>query len=547
MELYNFTHIKRELSFFSNELKKAKIQDRYFIQENQENQLNDYLSRLNRFHKNESLNCENYLSSLFEKYDQNELYSFISTRQFLINIVSYSDFDVEAVSKFIVDFYSFYDTKDFKTNTKVIFDIQLKNISGDTKKQKIRKLVDFKYISKLVWNNFISYKDTYLINKSFKKKEKANVVSRFGAEIISKKIQQQEKFLSNRKLIKNNQPILKTDGTELTLLDIHKEKSKNRLSEIVAIQKSFEQISKDLGYTFLFTTITCPANFKPSPENGNISYTKGTMVKDGINLLNEVFTYVRKRKNDILSKSPKTPAALKHLDFFADFYGLWSKEPQQDGTPHSHFLIYCHPSDLQKYQELFTYAVQHIFEKHGLKFDKDNSCKHIVQDEKQTKNPAAYIFKYIFKCLNISKNEEQKEQNELSLYHFSLHKYRRYDFFGVDKILTVWREFKRMIAFDKNSTQFNHFKDIAKVLGKEDKINFYKLYNYCKLNKVKEFTEILSKSNIQKLYKITEKELKFKIIEIENLKPEQEIKFTKCLRGLKIFNLDIELRFFKII
>ena len=124
MELINQKDISRELDFLHIELKKAKFEHRFQVSNYHDEQVYSYLHRLNRFHKNESLKCENYLSFIFQEKTKDELYQFISSREFLIKITNFSDFDVDAVSKFIVDYYSFYDTKHYKTNEKVIFDIQ---------------------------------------------------------------------------------------------------------------------------------------------------------------------------------------------------------------------------------------------------------------------------------------------------------------------------------------------------------------------------------------------------------------------------------------
>jgi hypothetical protein len=451
-------------------------------------------------------------------FENKDLYNSISSNDFLNKLIKLSYKDIKELSYSISKYYLsiFEDLRTLKASDNVLFGLKLKDITGSKKLNKIKRLCNSSFLIKKITQIYNSFKDTSIINRD---KLAGSYISNFAKKLIEEKKKKQFEYLSSITIMSKETGELlsnKETGEVMTLADLNSsdQKQKQKLNELYCIQKNLEKLADNKGYTFLFITLTVPASFKPAPKNGNCSYDKKSSVKDGVRLLNDCFSNFRKRKNDFLSGDKKRILKkFKDKTLDNDVFGFWSKEPQADGTPHSHFLMYLHPSDVELIKELFADCVRSTFEKQGLKYSKKHTLD-IVGDN-GVANPSTYIFKYIMKALSIKTYNVEatvdKEGNVLKeshtveiedevssgcADHYIQHRYRRYDTFGVDKALGAWRELKRLsLHEDLIELAMSDFED-------NDKDKLQELIDLAQDNDFLTFLEIYKKSNVKVNYNV---------------------------------------------
>lgn len=425
-------------------------------------------------------------------------------------------------------------TLQLKSNDYVLFGLRLKNISGNSKKTKLLRLQNFDYVSKKILYIYNSYKDT----DSISRQQSASYVSEFGQSIIQKRLDAQERFLETFSVVdlRKRSFLTNAKGQILTLKELcsPEKKGQRKLSELFCLQKNLEKIAENLGYTFLFVTLTVPACFKPKPLNGKSSYQSGLMVKDAVNLLNECFSAFGKRKSDLLN-SDKNRWIKGFSKLHNDVFGFWSKEPQADGTPHTHFLMYCDKRDVAAYEKLIRHCVKQTFQKYGYKYSSKVSVD--VKKDNGKAKPSSYIFKYIMKALSI-KNFEAKDGSiteldsqatDLSGKHYMLHSYRRFDTFGISKILGLWREFQRGNGDSDMATR------IVKRMSEQDKTEFNQLCSLVRLNDFCGFLKLYSSGTFTVAYRKKTNGLGEKIAVAVGIKFKGRYIYTRGRFGLAPF------------
>lgn len=443
-------------------------------------------------------------------FENKDLFSSITSKDFLNKLIKLSFKDIKQLSISIATFFISIQKHltSLKASNNVLFGLSLSEITGTSKRNKIKRLCNSQFLTKRITQLYISYKDTNLI---FKNKLAGSYISDFGKKIIKERKEKQLKYLSTISILDKETGELLSNretGEVMTLADLNSQdqKQKQKLNELYCIQKNLEQLAKNNEYTFLFITLTCPASFKPAPLQGKNTYD-GSTVKEAIKLLNDCFSSFRKRKNDYISNY-RNKTGLKD-----DIFGFWSKEPQADGTPHSHFLLYLNPNDVDFIKDLFKKCVKSVFKKNNVKFHEKHTLD--IKGDNGVANPSTYIFKYIMKALSIKKfNVEDtidKDGNVLKKGHsieieedqsvgtsenYSLHKYRRYDTFGVDKALGAWREVKRLSLHQElvelALSQFDN---------KEDKKELNKLIELASKNNFLDFLNQYKSVNLKVSYK----------------------------------------------
>ncbi len=156
-----------------------------------------------------------------------------------------------------------------------------------------------------------------------------------------------------------------------------------RRSELMVRIFGFEFIANELGHVGEFYTITCPSKMhsrlsgscKPNPKYD------GNTPKQSQKYLNKVWARIRaKLKRDNLN-----------------LYGFRIAEPQHDGTPHWHLLLFMPPECSEK--------VRAIFQHYALQTDGDEpgALKHrfeAVAIDKSKGTAISYIAKYISKNID---------------------------------------------------------------------------------------------------------------------------------------------------
>lgn len=126
-------------------------------------------------------------------------------------------------------------------------------------------------------------------------------------------------------------------GQEYTLAELAAKGPANkaiRRAELMTRIAGFERIAKDMGHAGLFMTITCPSRFHRFTTAGgwwvrdNRKYDSEESPRSAQKYLARVWARVRAR--------------LKRVG--AALYGFRIAEPQHDGTPHWHFLVFHEPA-----------------------------------------------------------------------------------------------------------------------------------------------------------------------------------------------------------
>lgn len=102
-----------------------------------------------------------------------------------------------------------------------------------------------------------------------------------------------------------------------------------RRNELMARIAGTEIDARAQGYRALFVTMTCPSRFHATSAKTGEANPRfdGSTPKDGADYLNKVWANVRR-----WFKDASVP-----------FYGIRVREPQHDGTPHDHYLLFTPP------------------------------------------------------------------------------------------------------------------------------------------------------------------------------------------------------------
>lgn len=146
-------------------------------------------------------------------------------------------------------------------------------------------------------------------------------------------------------------------GQEFTLAELAALGTSNkriRRAELMRRIAGFERIAKARGHAGLFPTLTCPSRFHASRivGNGRIvipnpNYDPAENPGTGQKYLAQIWSHIR--------------ADLSRRGI--GIYGLRIAEPQHDGTPHWHLLVFC--------EQEHAATVEEVFRKHALKDSPD--------------------------------------------------------------------------------------------------------------------------------------------------------------------------------
>ena len=347
------------------------------------------------------------------------------------DLISFSYEELKVITRMLVEFYkdNIVDNED----TVVFFGFTFRDIVGNTKRTRNKRLTSFSYIFKKLSKRKESYTETILF-----KRLGGDYCTDSCVETHRAKKAQRESYLRDNYIDFGN--------VSCNMLELAELAQQSKMSEIYMVNKILEVRAAAEGRAWMMITLTAPGVFHINPVNG-----KGKWKVENSPLECDKFLTRAYRAAYYAIKKDVEREKL------TDLYGAWSKEPHKSGAVHMHVLVYLLPSEIERYKTLFTNALRNAFKRIGERFYKGTSVNFKTQDKdfieydnegnitKRAGSGASYLFKYIMKSLNIMeyKPEGQKrikiENSDKISAHNSFYNYKRFSFVGVKNCLSKWR------------------------------------------------------------------------------------------------------------
>lgn len=247
-------------------------------------------------------------------------------------------------------------------------------------------------------------------------------------------------------------------GQEYTLAELAAKGTANkavRRAELMTRISGFERIARELGHAGLFFTITCPSRMHRwrTVAGGRVQENPrydGTTPREAQAYLAKVWARIR--------------AALKRKGL--GVYGFRIAEPNHDGTPHWHLLVFHREEALQDIQAvIWRYALQDSPNEPG-------AHKHRVDFKPIDWNrgtAAGYIAKYVAKNIDGYKVDKDLLGNDALETSARVEAWaatwgiRQFQQVGGPPV-TVWRELRRVKAVPDNAPE--HLKAAHRAVNK---------------------------------------------------------------------------------
>lgn len=280
-----------------------------------------------------------------------------------------------------------------------------------------------------------------------------------SGESVHRRIQQNKR---NAAILESTYAVNET-GQEFTLAELAATSTANksiRRAELMTRISGFEVIAKDMGHVGSFMTVTCPSRMHKWRTVGNgkvIENPKydGTNPSEAQAYLSKVWARIR------------ASLARKKINM----YGFRVAEPQHDGTPHWHFLIFHQTEHIKE--------IESTVWKYALKDSPDERGAHAHRVDFKPIDPtkgsaSGYIAKYIAKNidgLHVGQDLYGNPALETSLRvetWATTWGIRQFQQVGGAPV-TVWRELRRIKTMPNNAPEFlvNAWKATNKVKIKE--------------------------------------------------------------------------------
>ena len=217
----------------------------------------------------------------------------------------------------------------------------------------------------------------------------------------------------------------------------------NRKNELMTRMAGYEDIAKELNHKALFVTITCPSRFHNTYAKSGDRNPKwdGSTPYEAQQYLNDMWALVR--------------ADLNRKDI--KLYGFRIAEPQHDGTPHWHMLVFLEQHQSNEFKAVIEhYALREDGDEAGAI---ENRCD--FKDIDYSRGSATgYIAKYVSKNVNGANLDsdidggnaiEAAQRVEAWASCWGI---RQFQQLGAGAV-TVWRELRRLKALGNENEIFN--------------------------------------------------------------------------------------------
>ena len=205
----------------------------------------------------------------------------------------------------------------------------------------------------------------------------------YASDLTVNKRQQQK--LRNEQML-SSMNVINDIGQQFSLKELSDLNVSNpaiRKAELMVRMRGFEELSKSHNHQGIFITITCPSKFHATfAKSGqrNPKY-EGFTPYQANQYLCDVWSRIRAEWN---RKDIKP-------------YGFRVAEPQHDGTPHWHILLFVEPHHIDTIQSTIThYALQEDGDEKGAI---ENRCDFKLIDPKKG-SATGYIAKYVSKNID---------------------------------------------------------------------------------------------------------------------------------------------------
>lgn len=224
-------------------------------------------------------------------------------------------------------------------------------------------------------------------------------------------------------------------GQSFSLLELSQKgvsDPKIRKGELMMRARGFEDLAKELNHVATFITITCPSKYHRSYSKSGQANPKwgGYSPSDGQSYLNKIWQLMRAKLNRLNVR----------------FYGFRVAEPQHDGTPHWHLLLFV---DRHHYETMVR-----VMRDYAMREDRDEKGAEEhrfteVKIDASRGSATGYIAKYISKNIDGSDletgvyGEDPKEAAARVDAWASCWGIRQFQQLGGCSV-TVWRELRRL-------------------------------------------------------------------------------------------------------
>ncbi|WP_404407356.1 replication endonuclease [Pseudidiomarina marina] len=236
-----------------------------------------------------------------------------------------------------------------------------------------------------------------------------------------------EEFLSRSMLVCEN-------GEQVSLAEISKHTISNPdilFAEWMVRVRGFEEVAQHFNHAAVMVTISTPSRMHPilkatGKPNPNFD---GTSPKEANDYLNHVWQLIRAK----FARADISP------------YGMRVAEPNHDGTPHWHILLFIAPDKLKQLKRIVKhYALKESPNEKGARKYRVN----FVDIDPSKGSAAGYLAKYIAKNINGIKGEAECDAGGRSAARrtrawASAHGIRKFAQIGGPNV-TVWRELRRL-------------------------------------------------------------------------------------------------------
>ncbi|MFT5718252.1 MAG: hypothetical protein ACI9T7_002458 [Oleiphilaceae bacterium] len=196
----------------------------------------------------------------------------------------------------------------------------------------------------------------------------------------NRKYQKQQQLKTRETLTMTNEL-----GEQVSMQDVYDANVSNpvnRRNELMTRMRGFEDTSEELGHEGILVTLTCPSKYHSSFSKSGQRNPKwqGLTPYDGQQYLCNTWSKIRAEfaRQDIRT------------------YGLRIAEPQHDGTPHWHMLLFMEKHHVDDFKRIIErYSLEEDGDEKGAS---ENRCDFKLIDPKKG-SATGYIAKYV--CKNI--------------------------------------------------------------------------------------------------------------------------------------------------